>query len=390
MGNRVVSRGLAVLLPVVVLGSGCTDGSPLATEPSAPALSSYWGINQDNDGIDDGLEWELANRFAPVLYLPFLISQGSTLNGDWTRPVNVPWMLQNTRMRIHHNNCPDHAVLDFGQVNATTLIQQSHQRFVRKWYGACVHENPVQYSNGSWHDDDHFFLQQYDHTHKGIEDASQWITYFHAYKNTSGGISIQYWFLWAYNDWTGSANHEADWEHVNVRLDANHQPIGVHFSAHNSLNWYTASQVQWFEGTHPLVWVADGSHGLYRSQSACNTTYYPLDEGECWTIDGNRWFTWSGGKGAHVGRQGGGLVNMGEKTSPMPGQQWLRYSGRWGEVGFDGLGFDGTSGPRGPAYNKNGWWTTDMAPTYVPPPPSEPSPCLDEQYPGDDCPVEPI
>jgi hypothetical protein len=355
----------------VAVLAGCTNADSLLSPDRElePRLSgSNWGVDADNDQLDDGLELSLANQYAPLLYLPYPIAQGSQTNGDWTRPANVPWLLQNTRLRMHHNNCNDHQFLNFGQVNATNLLQQAHQRYVRKWYGGCEHENPVQYSNSSWHPDDHYFLQQEDATHKGIADQGQWITYFHAYRNSSAGINIQYWFLWAYNDWTGFLNHEGDWEHVNVRLDANHQPVGVYFSTHNDLNWYTTASVQWFGGTHPKVWIADGSHATYRSQSACNTTYYPNDEGECWTLDWHRWFTWIDGKGTNAGLQGGGLVNMGEKSNPMPGQQWLRYSGRWGEKGE----IDGTSGPRGPAYNSNGWWTTGM---YVPPPPPPPPPC---------------
>lgn len=370
----------APLWVAALLLAGCADAGLVepAREPRPKVSTAYWGVNQDGDQLDDGVEWDLANRYAPIFYLPYPIWQGSPLNGDWTRPANVGWMLQNTRLRIHHNNCSDHQLLDFGQVNATNLIQQAHKRYLRKWWGGCEHENPVQYSNGSWHDDDHYFLQQQDHTHPGIADPSQWVTYFHAYPNTSGGVSIQYWVLWAYNDWTGGLNHEADWEHVNVRLDANHQPLGVHFAAHNDLNWYGASDVQWWGGTHPMVWVADGSHSAYRSQSACNTTLYPLDEGECWTLDWHRWFTWSGGRGGYEGLQGAGLVNMGEKNAPMPGQQWLRYSGRWGEVGNIDIS-DGTSGPKGPAYNKNGWWTTDLAVPYVPPPPPEEE-CVPEPF----------
>ena len=349
---------LAAALLAACGGADLAGPDARAAGPSA-ALAGATGLDQDADGLDDGVELNLATTYAPVLYMPYPISQSSSLNGDWTRPANVPWMLANTRLRIHHNNCSDHQLLDFGYVNATNLIQQAHQRYVRKWYGACEHENPVQYSGSSWHDDDHYFLQQHDATHPGISDASQWVTYFRAYRNSYGGISIQYWFLYAYNDWTSGINHEGDWEHVNVRLDAYNQPLGVHFSTHNHLNYYAASQVQWHQGTHPVAWVADGSHAMYRSESACNTTYYPLDEGECWTLDWNRWFTWAGGRGVQSGLQGAGLVNMGEKATPMPGQSWVKYSGRWGEVG------PVNSGPRGPAYNTNGFWTTDQASTYT-------------------------
>lgn len=359
------------LLPVLAFVlAACSDQVPTGTSADAAApsasygASTWWGQDQDYDGLDDGVEWELANRYAPVVHLPNLISQSSSDDGDWTRPANVQWYLANTRMRFHHNNCSDHQLLDFGQVNAQNLVTQTHR--VGNGLPFCSHGS-AQSSAGGWDGDEHYFLQQHDWTHPGQSEAApeQWLTYFHAYRNTSGGVSIQYWLLWAYNDWTGYSNHEGDWEHINVRLGSGGEPEGVYFAAHNGINWYSAGDVTWF-GTHPGSWVADGSHGQYRSEYACDTTMYPpgLNEGECWTIAQNRWFTWSGGKGWQEGLQGGGLVNMGEKNAPMPGQQWVKYSGRWGEVGTWGNFYfpDWTSGPKGPAYKEQGWWTTDALP----------------------------
>lgn len=345
------------LLLGLAFAAGCSDAeTPLASAAGTEPARAVWGVNADNDGIDDGTEWELANRHAPVLFLPNLIAQGSSAAGDWTRPANVGWYLANTRMRIHHNNCDDHQLLDFGQVNATNLLQQAHQRYVRKWYGSCVHESPWQYSNGSWHVDDHYFLQQNDWTHPGLSesDPGQWSVYFHAYRNNIGGVSIQYWFFYAYNDGVSGFNHEGDWEHLNVKLDAAENVVTVYFSAHNSLNAQSPWNVTW-HGTHPVAWVADGSHANYPTEGSCNGAVSEGLDTSCWTLAGNRWFTWAGGKGADAGFQGAGLVNLGERPYPMSGQQWIQYSGRWGEVGNS----DDTSGPRGPAYNKNGWWTTD-------------------------------
>jgi hypothetical protein len=338
--------------------AGCSDAAlPFDAREAAPRLAAT-GVDADRDGLDDGTEMDLATRFAPVLYLPNLIAEGSTVNGDWTRPASVPWYLSRVRMRIHHNNCSDHQLLDFGAVTAATLLQQRHQRYTLGLFG-CSHKDPVQYSNGSWHPDDHYFLQQNDSTHRGLPetDPSKWPVYFHAYRNTAGGVSIQYWFFYAYNDGVSGFNHEGDWEHVNVKLDAANNPLTVYFSAHNGLSAYTPADVAWFGGTHPKVWVADGSHANYRSESACDGTVVEGAYSSCWTLDGNRWFTWTGGKGTNAGFQGGGLVNVGSREYPMAGQGWIQYSGRWGEVGNS----DDTSGPCGPAYNKNKWWNTDAA-----------------------------
>ena len=357
-------KNYLALLAGLLLFAGCSDAAtnPQASaDPAAPAFA--WGVDNDGDGLDDGTEWELANRFAPVLYMPNLISRADAsagVAGDWTWPSTVAWYLPRVRMRIHHNNCADHQMLDVGQVNTTNLLQQSHQRFVLKWYG-CVHESPYQYSDRSWHNDDHYFLQSIsdDAVHPGMRDPATWQTYFHAYRNTIGGVSIQYWVFYPYNDFVASANHEGDWEHINVRLNASHQVDALYYAQHNGGVLYTPAQVSWY-GTHPQVWVADGSHASYRAEADCDYIVAEGGDNSCWTNVNQRWFTWGGDAGSTAaGIRGSGLVNVGEAltttTRPMPGQEWVRYSGRWGEVGETGP----TSGPRGPAYQTS--WNRDAA-----------------------------
>lgn len=341
------------LLALLFLAAACTDAPTPRAAPADEPLLTTWGIDADHDGIDDGTEWALANQYAPVLYMPNMITRaeaGAGVQGDWTWPANVDWYLPQVRMRIHHNNCTDHQLLNFGQVTPTNLLQQAHQRFKLGVFG-CSHSTPVQYSDTSWHVDDHYFLQAGDDAavHPGMRTPSQWKSYVHSYPNDIGGITLQYWVFYAYNDGISSQNHEGDWEHVAVKLNASHTPAAVIFSAHGHLNAYAPSQVTWYGGTHPEVWVADGSHASFRSQSVCNTTLTEGVYSSCWTNHDQRWFTWAGGRGTAAGIQGAGLVALGEKAYPTSGQQWIRYSGRWGEKGQ----FDGTSGPRGPAYQSS-------------------------------------
>lgn len=333
--------------------AGCAEREPpLSAEAAAPSAAT-WGSDADGDGIDDGVEWELANRYAPILYMPNLISRSEAayVDGDWTRPATVQWYLPRTRMRMHHNNCDDHPVLEHLEVNTTNLLQQAHRRFVLGWSG-CNHVSPVIYSDSTWHEDDHFFLQAVDDdlTHPGLLDPAQWETYAHVYRNKYGGINVQYWFFYAYNDFFGSFNHEGDWEHVTLRLDANHDVTWAHFSAHGALKGHAPGALTW-SGTHPYVWVADGSHANYPSAQVCNSTTHNGVPEECWTYSFMRWFTWSGGRGTEAGWQGAGLINVGEARRTLPGGEWVRYSGTWGEQG----NINGTSGPRGPAYQKTHW-----------------------------------
>jgi hypothetical protein len=356
-------KRLIALLGFAALAAGCADDSqPLASAPREARLS-VWGVDNDGDGLDDGTEADLANTYAPLLYMPNLITrdQANYMSGDWTWPANVEWYLSNTQLRFHHDNCPDHQILNLGTINTSNLITQYHQR-ATSWLG-CGHSGETYGSNGDggFSSENHFFLQAVydDVTHPGVRDPSGWKVYTHVYRNNIGGVSIQYWFFYPYNDFIGGFNHESDWEHVTVQLDTGYNASTLTYAAHFTPRTWPANLIDWY-GTHPKVWVADGSHASYASEYECDADYPEGPNNDsCWTNPDQRWFTWSGGKGYDQGLQGGGLVNVGEMPAgtrrPMPGQDWLRYSGVWGEEGTSSL----TSGQPGPGQHTEDW-TSDV------------------------------
>jgi hypothetical protein len=82
---------------------------------------------------------------------------------------------------------------------------------------------------------------------------------------------LQYWLFYPLNDWRNSRTkptvwylHEGDWEEVSVQLSPAGKPISVALSQHNlgvNRTWALAPR----EGTHPVVYVALGSHANYFS-----------------------------------------------------------------------------------------------------------------------------
>jgi hypothetical protein len=84
--------------------------------------------------------------------------------------------------------------------------------------------------------------------------------------------SLQYHFFYAFNDWRLAANginhHEGDWEMVAVYLK-NDEPYAVLFSQHGSGAlefWENVQRVKDQNGnetTHPIIYVALGSHANY-------------------------------------------------------------------------------------------------------------------------------
>ncbi len=315
----------------------------LAAPPPLHATDS------DGDGLDDALEAQLAQQYAPVVFLHPL---------EPNYPANVDWYLSRARMRFDHSCdalalcCGDHGILDWGLPNQQNLISQAHGKQGWSLLKGCHHYD-TQYSDRDFSYSEAFFLQLHDGDHTGSLYPFDWKVYVHSYPNTHGGVNLQYWFFYAYDTSTFALNHEADWENIIVVLDGAENVVEVRFARHDdSYHPISPSNVTWFQGTHPMVLSAIGSHASYESFAACDGDY--REYGCAWGDPSWRWFTWSGGRPAgEEGYQGGGLVMVGEKDQPLNGQSFVRYSGRWGEIGPI------SSGPRGPAYQ--GKWNDGRA-----------------------------
>lgn len=174
----------------------------------------------------------------------------------------------------------------------------------------------------------------------GSADPADWTTYGHAYRAADGGVLLQYWFFYPFNKFHGVGDHEADWEHVTVRLGPDGRPRGAWYSRHDwnaPGKWFGWSALE-REGTHPVVLSARGSHASYARPG--DVAWY--DEG-CSTVRPER----AAARGCHAWRtwsdDAGGLVDLGAVDAP--GAPWLGWPGRWGAEG---------SGPPGPAFQR-GW-----------------------------------
>jgi hypothetical protein len=83
---------------------------------------------------------------------------------------------------------------------------------------------------------------------------------------------LQYWIFYPLDDWRNSPSkptvwylHEGDWEEVSVELDGTGKPVGVAASQHDLGVNRPWSRTQTRSGTHPVVYVALGSHANYLS-----------------------------------------------------------------------------------------------------------------------------
>ena len=130
-----------------------------------------------------------------------------------------------------------------------------------------------------------------------------------------GRVAIEYWFLYLYNDFFD--RHEADWEGVTVFLNGNN-PLGVSYSAHQGRRWSRWASQATQGGTHPIVYVALGSHANYSQRGRYRIRV-------CWNRHGRHCTVTpkadvASGTGAKLAPSGYDLQQLGGKA----------YTGDWG------------------------------------------------------------
>jgi hypothetical protein len=80
----------------------------------------------------------------------------------------------------------------------------------------------------------------------------------------NGELFLQYWQFYVFNDWYN--RHEADWEVVVVRVAPTKDgwcPVAAAYSSHFGGHWRAWRELESRDGTHPVVYVARGSHAQY-------------------------------------------------------------------------------------------------------------------------------
>jgi hypothetical protein len=112
-------------------------------------------------------------------------------------------------------------------------------------------------------------------SYRARADHDSYAYYGHVTRDR-GFVTLQYWFLYAMNDWRstfgGVNDHEADWEQVTIflgeTLGGSLRPAWVAFSAHDEAG--DDLRRRWddpdieFVGAHPVVYAGAGSHaGAY-------------------------------------------------------------------------------------------------------------------------------
>ena len=170
----------------------------------------------------------------------------------------------------------------------------------------------------------------------------------------------QYWYAYFYNDFWNT--HEMDFEVVMIIFkvsDNDIQPTVCAYSAHMGGHWLPWSEVEKEDATtHPMVYVANGSHANYFYGARKFSTARPAFRMAAKLLKPNRRLL-----DYTISKEGGESHLVKAHVIPEPGQdglwaddwRWLNHEHRWGSVGrfFDFQFAD--AAPNGPPKTGDKW-----------------------------------
>jgi hypothetical protein len=153
--------------------------------------------------------------------------------------------------------------------------------------------------------------------------------YVHVVRSGSSAV-IQYWLFYIFNN--GPMNeHQGDIEVIQVFLDDSGNPQTVLASQHGAGENAAWDDVE-KSGTHPVIYVAQGSHA----------NYFRSYQGKI------------GIENDIVGSDGKTITADQLNLVQLNSQSWLDYKGRWGYWGTEQEAALGRAGPVGPVFNQDG------------------------------------
>ena len=239
-------------------------------------------VDNDHDGVDDNLEQKLAEKYAPIIFIE---------PDESNYPVNVEWFLARAHLEYHEDCFPG----DVDDRIGPDPIGNQSNLIGPPWAGGpnCGEDNEGfdhpphrqlttiatdpdgQVSAGGattgYSDQQTFVMPDLDDQDRvGSTNPRDWKTYYHVYPAANGGIMIQYWHVFAYNElsFAGIGRHGGDWDaSIQVQLDRNLKLVGVWFSRHDNdkpgdFISKDNPHLHLF-GTRPLMTIDGGGHAAF-------------------------------------------------------------------------------------------------------------------------------
>lgn len=223
-------------------------------------------------------------------------------------------------------------------------------------------------------------------------DSAAWrepVVFAHPFFDGGGGLFIQYWYFYPFNDYIG--NHEGDWEHVCVGISADETRVtSVHYFFHGrSVVLPEGRHVpELVDGTHPVVYVGGRAYVLL--DFPIRILGHERNSGShgCFPFSGE----WEGAAGLGTTESVSGVdadsarvlkhdrfrviltpepgrIDFGRRPEVLAEWAWFLMPVRWGFPSAPSLGSGirfadaGNQAPFGPAYNA-GWNRTAPGLSY--------------------------
>ena len=277
-------------------------------------------------------------RYAPLVYLH---------PEEKLLPASATFFINNSELKWRHDSgCPSCRIEKKGQVNAAKLGSGGYKHKTKS--------SPASFCRHTGHS---YTSRQKTAPGRGIVSGEGFYLELDDSKRSGQGITspvyydfapqryIIYWFFYCFNK-KSVDEHEGDWENITVRLNGKDELTDVAYNSHGAPTPYEKDEIDYYQGTHPIVYSANGSHASYPKAGTFPTKVEQIKDS---TKKGKMWRTW-----AH-------LLNV----RKMP---WYGFGGSWGHIGklLIGRFLPGkagheagmTSGPIGPGHKlpvPKGW-----------------------------------
>jgi RsiW-degrading membrane proteinase PrsW (M82 family) len=242
----------------------------------------------------------------------------------------VDVILNQSRLRQSHRLWPDVNVLIHPAPPDLFALPSDDSYFLDEWFGD---EGSSEFSNYTAHQ------TYYEAALSSMADEAP-VIYAHVVRDESSNhIIIQYWALYFYNDWFNK--HEGDWEMVEVLLSAASQPEWIVLSQHHggTRRPWTTAQIE--DGTHPVAYVALGSHANYFVGNEVYPNEKDVGNARIEIMDRTGIFERLIPDVTLIPDR----AELAANPASWPAAEWLMYRGHWGEMAVQ----SDFSGPLGPA-----------------------------------------
>ena len=316
------TSGLLILLLLFIVG--CAGPSEIP-EPAPPAPVPAPSPQPLPTASPEYAE-RLARQFSPIFYL-----KGDGESTENFEPAQIEMMIDEALLRE----------IDDPDFSEKATLRKLTERSESVYYLDIAELGPQTDT-----------LEEYKLAYDAVRGRYKPTVYARVVEGKNGDNTVvQYWIFYYFNDWRNL--HEGDWELVQLSfpaytakelLETGEQPIYAAYSQHQAgqrMSWADMKVNDLVEETHPIVYVARGSHANY---------FIP---GNFWSgldFDDTGLSEWQ-----VIGPEQLNIVLLSEVEAEEEGLEWLGFRGLWGEyTGFSvsvlGLTF-WQHGPLGPAWS---------------------------------------